>query len=126
MTPTLSHTLSLDPRAAFERLPPLARFLVLGGFSAGVKWPNDVYVAMEHVEGTTLTRWLDDTRPWSEIVDLFGNRRTFFRDTHPWVIQSGKCSKMKSTLANKVPSSSAFVTASCFKSVPKRANSRSA
>lgn len=29
-------TIANDPRAAFERLPPLLRFLLLGGLSAGV------------------------------------------------------------------------------------------
>ncbi len=29
-------TIAQDPRAAFERLPPLVRFLFLGGLSAGV------------------------------------------------------------------------------------------
>jgi eukaryotic-like serine/threonine-protein kinase len=32
---------------------------------------NDVYVAMEYIEGTTLTSWLGEARPWSEIVDRF-------------------------------------------------------
>jgi tetratricopeptide (TPR) repeat protein len=32
---------------------------------------NDVYVAMEYIEGTTLTGWQNEKRPWSEIVDQY-------------------------------------------------------
>ena len=32
---------------------------------------DDVYVAMEYIEGTTLTKWLDEKRPRPEIVDTF-------------------------------------------------------
>jgi tetratricopeptide (TPR) repeat protein len=32
---------------------------------------DDVYVAMEYVEGTTLTAWLGEARPWPEVIDLF-------------------------------------------------------
>jgi tetratricopeptide (TPR) repeat protein len=84
---------SLDRRIALKVIKPVASGDELQGARAllvaeahalaKVSHPNvvavydvgtdgdDVYVAMEYIEGTTLTSWLTTKRPWQEIVEEF-------------------------------------------------------
>lgn len=35
------------------------------------RYGEQLFIAMEYVEGSTLTRWLEDTRTWSELLRVF-------------------------------------------------------
>jgi eukaryotic-like serine/threonine-protein kinase len=56
--------------AEAQALAKVAHPHVITVYDVGT-FDDDVYLAMEYVEGTTLAGWLDTSHSWTEIVDMF-------------------------------------------------------